>query len=420
MVSHALAVALFSCIEPGHPFYQQIEAFAAAIERHPRYAELAAMHTQASAASLHAEIKARPAGSGWSLERFYWSFQCHQATPAQSFQALTLVYAANTGQLTWHSFPDDPYLATVAPYLASTASLGVGQVEVLRYVPLRRLTFRLASRTSSAALIGKFMRRSRFRDAYTRLSMVAHGARRAGASFAVATPVAVDDRSCLFFQEALPGQSLPALADAHNLAGLLFQAGALHHELHSLPIADLPDWDASSSIARIEHDCAWITFVRPELSRLLGSALALLKRQVPAIDPTRYTFCHGDFACSQVLVGPAGWAVTDFDLAQRGDRYRELALLLASLPYDLPCLGAATPTTAALLEQASLAYCTGYQEQAGQALDQRRLLWHQLGAEIYYLALMLKKDWFQPPAFERAVERIRNYTGRLAPARGHR
>jgi hypothetical protein len=105
--------------------------------------------------------------------------------------------------------------------------------------------------------------------------------------------------------------------------------------------------------------------------------------------------------------------VTDFDACHRGDPYRDMGIFLASLSYDVP-LFRAPSVTAGLLEFAIRAYLSGYESRTGHQLDAARLLWHRLAAEVYYLALMFKKDWYEPTRFARALDRVGSLAASLA------
>ena len=378
-------VRLFPFIQADHPFAPQVERFRAAVQAGPleRLAD-------AEGTTVHAEIKAVPGpDGGWALDRFYWSLQGRDPAARFGFAALTLLYSASTGQLEWHAFPEDPYLPTLA------AALGEGD-SVLRYVPLRRVTLRTAD------AIGKVKRRSKLLEGYQRLTSVWRGVASSSVSFDVAAPLGLDEARSVFFQTAQPGQNLAHLLNETNAAALLQRVGAMHRELHELHIRDLPTQDTTGLLDEVQRDVRWIAFCQPDCAALVEATWDLLRRHAPRVDPDAYTVCHGDFVCSQVLVAAERWSVTDFDLAHQGDPYRDIAILLTSLTYDVPVF----ETGQAPIEAADEAYLAGYEARAGQPLDRARLAWHRLAAEIYYLALMLKKDWYQPTAFSRALERF--------------
>ena len=382
------------------------------IAAHPRAGAWAAAHA-GQPTTVHAEIKALPVpGGGWHFERFYWSLQSWDAAASQPFDAITLSYAAKTGQTEWYAFPQDSYLTTMAEFFGGEAA----PVEVLRYVPLRRLTFR-ARGSGGEPLIGKFKRRSRFREAYGLLGVVADAVAEAVPGFAVSRPLAIDEARCLYYQSALAGTNLADAVDRENCDDLLAAVGALHRSLHEVPVAALPVADGAALLDGVRRDMAWITYFEPQHAALFDHVLALLQRHAGAVLGGPAVFCHGDFVCSQILMADEGWSVTDFDLCHRGDPYRDMAILLASLPYDLPLFqagaGADSPADGSLLERAAAAYLRGYAEQAGAQIDALRLSWHRIGAEIYYLALMLKKDRFARPLADHRLDLVRAQARRL-------
>src|SRR5262249_2211645 len=218
------AIKLFPFIRAGHPFYPQMQRLQAALRAHPWHDALLERLASDERTIIHAEIKALPGPAyGWLLERFYWSCQYWDATRPLPFQALTLSYAAKTDQITWSAFPQDTYLKTMAAFFEEEHGPHKGRseeprIDVLRYVPLRRLTFRITGRDEAQTpIIGKFMRRSKFQEAYDRLSTVAHGVEHATATFSVAVPRGIDEARCLYFQEAKPGENLAALLEQENV-----------------------------------------------------------------------------------------------------------------------------------------------------------------------------------------------------------
>lgn len=413
MVIASTDIALFPFIESGHPFHPHIARFREAISAERRCTDLLGRAAGHGRTLVHAEIKGRPDGQGWALDRFYWSLQAWGAAgapPAPSdFAALTLVYAATDDRLTWHTFPSDPYLTTMAASVAPYDERSLDQhgvaPDILRYVPLRRLTFHLNDPDGvRRALVGKVKRPSRCAEAYRTLTTVARAVDRSAASFDVAAPRGFDAARCLYFQSALPGDDLAALLAPESAPALLYRVGALHRELHDLDVTGVPIWDRGPFLADLRRDIRWIIWFRPDYAALLLGIEDLLLERAPRMRPHEYCFCHGDFVCSQMLVAGDRWAVTDFDLAHRGDRYRDIATLLTSLAYDVPVFQG---QQAAVLEGACDAYLRGYEDRAGQSLDQGRLLWYRLCAEISYLALVFKKDWFQPAICERSFARLR-------------
>lgn len=407
-------INLFPFIEAGHPFYPHIQRFESRLSEHPLYDQMTERLKSGEKTTIHAEIKGRLLPEqGWELSRFYWSFQVWDESKSALPRALTLYYKAKTGRTEFHEFPDDPYLTGMKFYFDGHFVRKHGlssEVSVLRYVPLRRLTFRCSGPGKDGApVVGKFKRRSRFMEAYRKLATVSQAVGCAQTSFSVAAPVGLDEAHALFFQEGMEGEDLSSLIDRSNFMELLQALGALHADLHGLRVAGLPVWDFSLFLENLKRDIQWITFFRQKQKAFLDHIHRLLLREVPRIDPGEYAFCHGDFVCSQILKTNEHWCVIDFELCMNGDPYLEMAMFIASLTQDVPLFqremihsdGAET-----ILQAASEAYLEGYQSKAPRVLKRKRLLWYRLCYEIYYLALMFKKDRFHPIAFDHAIGAI--------------
>jgi thiamine kinase-like enzyme len=255
-------------------------------------------------------------------------------------------------------------------------------------------------------------KRSRFKIAYDRLLAVSRAVDSLSPSFQVASSRGIDEKHCLFFQDEMKGENISAILDGENCKDILYSVGAIHYDLHSLDTHEVPEWDFPTLLDNLEKAVKWIIFFEPEHSKFLDYILDLLMKHVPEENPREYTFCHGDFVCSQILKEGARFSITDFDLATRGDPYHELAILIASLKYDVPffekmIINLLPEVTSNLLEVIN-AYLAGYQERAQKTLDKKRLLWYRINAEIYYFALRLKKDRVYPNTVDNAVETIRN------------
>lgn len=401
----------FPYIEPEHPFHPFLRRFEALLREEGLFDSLREKREGGEKVALHAEIKGkrRPEG-GWNLDRFYWSLQWWDEDDPFGFRARTLYYAAKTDRMAFFDFPMDPYLNTIS-FLFGGMDRNAHRVDILRYVPLRRLTFRLSPLCENgSSAIGKFKRRSRLREAYDRLAAVYHAVARSDAPFSVAAPQRLDEEGSLFFQKEVPGRDLASQLDSGNLRDLLEGLGGLHQALHRLQAEAIPVWSFDGFLRQLRDDIDWIAFFQPERESFLRDTLTLLLRNAPSVDPAAYTFCHGDFVCSQVLKEGDRWSLIDFDLCREGDPYLELAMLTASLKYDVPLFEGriigANVREPQCLEDAVAAYLGGYQKSAGVTLCRRRLSWYRVCAEIYYLALMFKKNRFHPAMLRYADEQL--------------
>jgi aminoglycoside phosphotransferase (APT) family kinase protein len=382
---------VFPLVGPGHPFERGLEAFRARLASDARLA----------GARGESEVKAvREADGAWAIDRVY------AFVPRSSDGGFggALLHARG-GEPEVHEFPHDPRL----PALAAPGSplLGDGHGEVLRYVPLRRLTF-VAPGENGRALIGKFKRPSTLDGAYRRLEAAWRAAR--GASFGVPRPAGVDTSSSVFYQEHAAGADAATLVDAGTLKTVMGTVGRVHRELHALPVADAPPWDLGRYLVDVERDLQWIAFMVPGSNRRLARVAARLAARVPDPAGAERAFCHGDFVVSQLLLDGGRVTALDFDLAAIGDPYRDIAMLIASLPFDVPYLGAAP---AAEVERARDAYLSAYAERAGTPIDARRLAWYRVCAAIYHVAMRIRKGRSDRPEVDRALDELETLCRRM-------
>lgn len=402
MISNHHSSDLFAFVGSAHPFYPVVEQLRAMVRSAPEFQDFPAL-ASTDACDVHAEIKAQRAGDGtWRLQRAYWSLQ-RKLADGQSFRADTAYFKDSDGCCSQHALTSDPYLTTAAAYLARNA-----EVDVLRYVPLRRLTFRArAGAGFPATCVGKLKRQTKIGESYARLAAVHAAAKAASASFAVAAPLNFDAGNCVFYQQALAGHGYTGDIDTANLAERMRQLGEVHAELHELPVAGLPSWNLGEYWAMIRADVEWISLFRPDCAALLQGLLPAMERAAPHSPASGHVFCHGDFVASQLLIDGQRLAITDFDAARRGDACQEIAKLLASLKYDVPLLRApfyaGAPIDRPPLEAAEAAYLSGYAAVSPRRIDRDRLRWFRICAEIHYLALALRKDAYHAAAFECAV-----------------
>ncbi len=398
----------FYFVESTHPFYPQIQLFQKTLNASPLYLAVKKRALGNTKFTVHSEIKGRLLpDQTWELNRFYWSFQYWDASLPAGFSTITLYFSVKTGETRFYEFPEDPYLIGMTDYFNNMQSDPV-QVKVLRYVPVRRFTFHLSHfNGQSEPVIAKFKRRSRFREGFDLLKKIADGSKGQALPFALPAPIALDAAHRLYFQETKKGEDLTTLLSTNNCHPLLYQVGQLHADLHTMKIEDLPVFDLNACLEEIETEIAWIAFFFPGQAVFLKSLLQLLLKNCPEIPRTQFVFCHGDFVCSQLLKDGDDWAVIDFDLAKMADPCFEIAMFIASLRYDVPLIektvvahdGFIPPILNAVTE----AYLSGYEDKAKRPVNRERLLWYRIRFEIYYLALMIKKDRFHPNAFQYGV-----------------
>jgi hypothetical protein len=367
---------IFPFVDCDHPFHGCLARL------RDELASAAAAPTSGHA-HVWSEIRGRRLSDGqFALDRFYTSAQ-HWSGNGQ-FSATTLHAAPAASTLRWYNFPDEPCLSNVAPYLMGRDFGQPGStLQVLRYVPLRRFTFRAPRRDGSAGTeVGKFKRRSKLDESYQRTVVIAAAVEQASAGFAVPRPAGLDDDHAIYFQDCVAGSDLAT--EAQHADDALETAAHVLAGFHSVSPPSLPMLDEAVFIGALDRDLAWIAFHSPALGELVAGARRALA-DPPLIEAS--VLAHGDFVPSHVLRDGDRLTVIDLDLAHVGDRYRDLAMMLASLPSDAPTV---RPDAAAIV--------AAYEDRAGLRLDRRRLDWHRLAAEIYYLALAFSKDLTLDPA----------------------
>ena len=420
----------YAVVADDHPWAEQVQALREAIRLGP---------PADPTARIQAELKGvRQPDGRWTLERAYWSIQQRDAQAAFGLSAYTLsadLRPPGAPRIEWLHLPHDPYLSEMASWLAAMPA--GAEVQILRYVPLRRMTFRLRSADGRTG-IGKFKRRSRYAQAYGLLGLLDEAVQRQcaaarDAGYRVSAPVALNPQRALYFQTCLPGEDLAELVTPDNPARWIAGIARRHAHLQTLDVPSL----ALRSIAHWQRqartDLAWIAWMRPDLA----DPLALLAEAIDHLpDPDggdvdgETGFCHGDFVCSQFLVPRTAsddeeaaqvWSITDFDLAHRGDPLRDLAMLLASLTHDVPALAREAASPRPRLDHEALAQAcldvrtrSAGHRTADRQREERRLRWHRLCTEVYYLGLALKKDTLEPVTFIRRLDRALALAGARA------
>src|SRR4051812_33140744 len=276
----ASALAPFSFLGTDHPLGPRLERFRAAI---------AARALDPAGGTVHADLTLRPdPEAGLVLHRAYWSLQSQRP---EGFHATTLDYHATRDRATWLEFPEDPELPDLARLL--------GRIEVLRYMPLRRCTFRPWWDEDGRPAIAKIKRPHRTAAAWQILNAVhaALGDGRAG--FDVPSPAGHGTPHAMYLQTALAGDDLSALIDAARGPDLLRRAGALHRAMHAADVPGIPAEDPAGALAELRDDARWVAFALPEHAEAVRDVLAILEARAPGPVATP-AFCHGDLVPSQL------------------------------------------------------------------------------------------------------------------------
>jgi|GEM_PF-3052718 thiamine kinase-like enzyme len=387
----------FSFLLPDHPFYAQVVGFESIIHQSKACHELMVRFEKGLGVSIHAEIKTRLSDDGRLLDRFYYSIQYPDPKLPGGHYAWSLHYSAENGTAKVYEFPDDPKLAHLADFINAPENHAV---KVLRYVPLRRMTFLKPRSNNRSPLIGKLKKRNRAQAGYLMLAEISAVCQ--DIRFAIPRAEGLDNDFGVFYQTRVPGEEITNLLNSANYQNRMAEIGKLHAELGKLPFAKEKRWDRDGIQKNLSNDLAEIVFYLPKTALFIAQVGQWLHKEQRKTDSVAAIFCHGDFACSQILRHSEGWSVVDFDLAGTGNPYQDMALFIVSLSHDVPLF----QKQPGLIPAAAQAYLSGYQQETGQAIDSKMLVWHLVCAEIYYLALILKKDRFTPLAYQQVQNRL--------------
>jgi aminoglycoside phosphotransferase len=381
----------FPATEPDAPVAPVLDRLRPAVAAEPA---LQPRGCAAQGAAVHAELRTRPLpDGGLGLQRFYWSRQQPDAAAAYGFSAATLFGDGTTPDLTLHEFPSDPAM----PWLdARTGPLRAGgrpeEVEVLRYIPLRRLTFRLYDGPGlPPRVIAKVKGTSglsRAATAVLAVHLAATKARKRGADPPrVPQLLRLEPPRHVLHLEELPGEPL-SVAARGDLGAAMDRLGATHRSLQELEVRGLAtrrtmaDWLDDAALAADR-----VTAHVPSVALRTQEVLAALRRTVP--DEARPVFCQGDFLPGQVLCDPNGWSVVDFDDSRYADPLSDVAAMYLGLPRELR-LG---PDEAATAQRT---YLEAYATASGEPFDEPRWRWFLTLLQLVELGKRLTKGRVAP------------------------
>ena len=385
----------FPAVEPDSPVFPLLDRLQPAVQ-----AEVE--HHAGVATTVHTELRTavRPTGEV-ELRRFYWSLQHPDPRSPVGFGARTVYCDAKAPEPQTYVFPAEPALTWLADANGPLRSVGDGaRIEVLRYIPLRRLTCRVhdGDRLPPAA-IAKIKRPGGLDRAARAFAAVQDAADRSpSATLTLSRLLRVDAEQHVLYLEQLPGEPLNLAVARLDLATAMAQLGALHRELQELDVRGLgtrlgtADWveDARQAATQIG------LFV-PSAMRTAERVFANLARTAPEGAPVLYS--QGDFLPGQVLCHPDGWSVIDLDDSRYADPLSEVAAMYVGLAREL----AMTPERTELARQT---YLEAYARHSGERFDRRRFEWFVVLVELRELGKRLVKGRASADEVASVLERL--------------
>jgi len=404
----------FSFLEPVDAIGPHLRDLATALRGNARFLGLEEDEANGRASVRRLATFFRSREGSWEIKRLYISYQAIGQRSATGYRGYTFLYDPRRGGLQECPFPADPKLKSAGHVLSRLEA--AGRADVLRYVPLRRLTLRGHwDPPDGPTIIVKVVESGATGRIARRLRAVERAAERA--SFGVAGLLIHDESGATVVQQCLPGQPLVAAITLQSLEATMRRLGALHGEVHELAVPDHVCGDADDPFPTVLDRLDWLGWVRPGRADFFRAVRATLEGRTPAGASDRRVFCHGDFRCTQILADDDRWAVIDFDEAGYADLCQDVGRFLAFLEYDLPLFqeagGRESPDRRALLERAETAYLEGYASRARREPDPRALLWHRTCQEVLHLAQRVRRDLADEEEFGRGCTGLEALCHRL-------
>jgi aminoglycoside phosphotransferase len=383
----------FPAVEADAPVRPLLERLRPAVQAEiERYGE--------AGVAVHAELRAARTGAGDAvLDRFYWSSQRVDGTAPFGFGARTLHRDGSSEVVRVHEFPSDPALTWLDGPDGPLRRRGRPEhVDVLRYIPLRRVTFRLHD---GPGLPDRVIVKAKGAGGLTRAAVAFLAVNRATARRTTSTRVPrvlrlEPPRHALYLEE-LPGEPLPGAIARLDVADAMEQLATVHRDLHGLAVKGLPVRRTGDWLHESRRAAEGIGLFAPSVAGRARAVHAELARTAP--DEGRLSFCQGDFLPGQVLCHDEGWSVIDFDDSHYADPLAEVAGMYVGLSRELGL----APEVA---EHARRTYLEAYVARAGEPFDRSRWQWYLVLVRLTQLAKRLRKGRVAPGEVTAVLDRL--------------
>jgi len=373
---------------PVHPLLEQLRpAVEAEIERF-----------DGTDVTVHGELRAvRGSDGGVELERFYWSTQYPDPSSPQGFSARTLYRDEQASSLQVHVFPSDPALSWLDDDNGPLRCEGrIESVDILRYIPLRRLTYRLHHGAGLPdSVIVKTKGTGGLNRATVAFLAVNRAAARRASSVRVPQLLRLEPPRHALYLEELPGEPLNLALAGLDLTAAMEQLGSLHRDVQALEVKGLSARGTGYWLHESRRAVDRVELFAPSVAGRTRELYADLTRTAPEDGQTM--FCQGDFLPGQVLCHDSGWSVLDFDDSHFADPLSEVAAMYLAMPRELGLPAGET-------EHARRTYLEAYAAHSGEPFDGDRWRWWLVMHQLTQLAKRLMKGRVAPGEAESVLD----------------
>lgn len=383
---------IFPAVEPGAPVHDVLERLRPAVRAEVDRYDGQDVH-------VHAELRAARGPDGEvELRRFYWSTQRSDAT--SGFATRTLHCSSDPASLRVHEFPSDPALTWLDDADGPLRRDGQAErADVLRYIPLRRVTFRLHDGAGlPSSVVVKAKGSGGLQRAAVAFLAVNRAAERRPGMARIPRLLRLEPPRHALYLEDMPGRPLDAAVADLDLTDAMEHLGALHRDLQQLDVRGLAERRTEHWLRESRRAADGIALFVPSAA---DHALAVHDDVVRTAPPDeRMAFCQGDFLPGQVLCDPAGWSVIDFDDSHYADPLSEVAAMYTAIPRELGL-------SAEQAGHAREVYLEAYAAAAGEPFDPDRWRWWLTLVQLTQLGKRLMKGRVAPGEAARVLDALR-------------
>ena len=243
--------------------------------------------------------------------------------------------------------------------------------KLFRYVPLKRALLTWENPHTHHRYFVKLFQETEASVIIRNFKQINQAAEQSDLGFTVPQLIAYNPERHTLMMNEVPGQQFTAVM-LRFLPEPFAQVGRILARLHGCDLCPETVWTPAKELVLLRRRTSGVSLALPDLSGRLNDVIAALdglSRQLsfPANRPI-----HGNLFGDQILYGPNGVGIVDWDALSLGDPLYDVGRLLAHLIYLAGCekiaLGAASACAEALIR--------GYETETQQPIQRQCLAWH--------------------------------------------